>query len=349
MKILFVEKQLVTGLAALMTEAGHSVTSIKDEKAAAAALAPKNFQLAVFSVGQSDDAAIAAIRTLRGNQDLKQLHVVLLSQEGKDDYLVRAYDAGADSVLRRPLGLPVIMGQLRAVQRSISSLDSTSGGDADPQATPLDRVSHSKAWRGARQRLGEVAAKFLTMEIALSEAGAVSEPIEQACTIALSNAEHQLEMRIALGTGAASGRRLAVHLFGPEGNDLVPDMLSELANIMMGNLKASLSAESFAFTVGLPAPLDKAELIKAPVNYTHQTVFAMQMAEASVLVHLSVRSKANLFVPPGRLHEGMVLAKDVFNARGLLVVQSGTRLSLNMIEKIATIVSPKALVEVVAP
>jgi hypothetical protein len=45
----------------------------------------------------------------------------------------------------------------------------------------------------------------------------------------------------------------------------------------------------------------------------------------------------------------MVLAKDIFNARGLLIVQKGTRLSDNMIEKINSFVPPKSLMEVVAP
>ncbi|MGD0505624.1 MAG: hypothetical protein ABSD02_23130 [Steroidobacteraceae bacterium] len=349
MKILHIEKQVIAKLAPSLAEAGHAVTSIKDEKAALEALGGHRFQLVLLSSLTGNESMINAIKALRKGETSKNLYVMLLAQEASEEYLVRAYDAGADSALRTPCGLPLILAKVRASRRVAPLLDDSGADAIDPKASPLDRVNQSSTWKQAPTRACEVAAKFLTLEVSVDEVASTQEPIHQACMITLSSAEHQLEMRIALGAGESSGRRLAVHLFGPEGVDLVPDMLSELSNIMMGTLKTALGMENFAFTGGLPQPLDKAELLRPAATYAHQFAFALKMVDAAILMHVSLRSKANLFLPPMSLRDGMVLAKDIFNARGLLIVQKGTRLSDNMIEKINSFVPPKSLMEVVAP
>ena len=352
MKILHVDKYAVNRLVASLTDAGHTVTSIKDEKAAIAAFGAQGFQLVLVCASGSDAASIAAIKTLRTNDASKQANIILMTNEAGDDQLVRAYDAGADFCLRLPCAMPVILAMLRSAQRLVPTLagSATNGTAANAAATsPIDRVMLSSTWKDAREHVRNVAAKFLSLDAVLADAGSVIEPVEQACYIALSNVEHQLEARIAVGAGSTSGKKLAVHLFGPEGVDLVADMLSELANNMMGALKTSLSKEAFAFTAGLPHALDPAELLRPSVAYTHQVSFALRLADSGLLVHLSLSSKANLFVASSTLRDGMVLAKDVFNARGLLIVQQGTRLSLNMIEKITAFMPPKYLLEVLAP
>ncbi len=352
MRILHVDKYVVSRLVASLTDAGHTVTSIKDEKAAVAALGAQRFQLVLLCAAGSDEASIGAIKALRANEASKQTRIILMTNDASDDHLVRAYDAGADSCLRLPCAMPVILAMLRSVQRLVPTLPSstTAGAGANAAATsPMDRVILSDTWKEAREHVRNVAAKFLSLEAVLADAGSVAEPVEQACCISLSNVEHQLEARIALGAGSTSGKKLAVHLFGPEGVDLVADMLSELANNMMGVLKTSLSKEAFAFTAGLPQALDPSELLRPSVAYTHQVSFALRLADSDLLLHLSLSSKANLFVASATLRDGMILAKDVFNARGLLIVQKGTRLSLNMIEKITAFMPPKYLLEVVAP
>jgi len=349
MKILHVDTYTVTRLVASLTDAGHTVTSIKDEKAALAALGAQRFQLVLVCAAGGVDASTNAIKTLRASDLSKQTHIIWLANEVSDDQLVRAYDAGADMCARLPCAIPVILAMLRSAQRVAPALEPSETGPNTSAANPLDRVILSNTWKEAREHIRAVAAKFFTLDAVLGDSGAIVEPVEHACFIALSNVEHQLEARIAIGSGSTSGQKLALHLFGPEGSELVPDMLSELANNIMGVLKTSLSKEAFSFTAGLPQVLDKEEFIRPFIAYTHQVSFALRLADSALLLRLSLSSKANLFVASASLRDGMILAKDVFNARGLLIVQKGTRLSLNMIEKITGFMPPKSLIEVVAP
>jgi len=350
-KILFLETLTASKLGASLGDAGHRLTLVTDQKAALAALTSDAFQAVIISVRNGNEAATAVLNEVRKNASLAHLYVIALVQECGEDYLLRVHEAGADASLRYPCARAVLLAQLKSAQRFVKPLqeESVDGKSAAAATTPLEQINQSKTWRTAQANLQSTASKFLTLEVAPAEIGTVTEPIAYACTIGLSNVQHQLEMRIALGADAASGKHLAVHLFGPEGTDLIPDMLGELANNMMGTLKTSLSGESLAFTAGLPQPIETHEVLRPSVIYAHQIAFALRMADAAVLIHVSIRSKANLFVRPGGLREGMILAKDLFNARGLLILHGGTRLSLNMIEKIGGILPDKLQVEVVTP
>ncbi len=76
--------------------------------------------------------------------------------------------------------------------------------------------------------------------------------------------------------------------------------------------------------------------------------FAVTVEGSRLAIHLGLRSKANSVVAVGTLGEGMVLAKDVFNPRGMLLLTAGTRLSQTMVDKLQSMLSPKHTIEVSA-
>lgn len=71
--------------------------------------------------------------------------------------------------------------------------------------------------------------------------------------------------------------------------------------------------------------------------------------DARLVVFAGLRSRANVLVCPPDLREGMVLAKDVLNARGVLLLQGSTRLSATMVERLQGNLTPKHEIEVIAP
>lgn len=348
MKILVVEKHAVPKLAASLGGGGHVASLAKDEKAALTALAGAGFQLLLITLRGVDAAVVGLVEGARKLAACKSLYVVVIAHESTEDFLVRLHGAGADLCLRAPLGTALLLAQLDAAKRVVDSLSAGSAAGTGAQA-PLEQVNQSTTWRLAQAKVQEVAAKFLSMDVTLAEADSVTRPVSHACSIMLSNVEHQVEIRVAVAAEAACGQKLAVHMFGPEGADMVADVLSELSNIVMGMLKSAFGAEMITFTGGLPSGLETAEVLRPLVLYAHNQAFALRVEDGAVLIHLSVRSKANQFLALSSLREGMVLAKDVFNARGLLMVHGGTRLSMNMIDKISGILPAKTQLEVVAP
>jgi hypothetical protein len=182
----------------------------------------------------------------------------------------------------------------------------------------------------------------------VSRAEGQAMPLGVCCAIVLANPTSQLEMRVAVGADVTSARALVTHLFGPDEGDLAADVLNELSNIFMGALKASFGSESVPFTGGLPAPLPVDELLRPPVMYRQQDTFSLVMGDAQLVVHVGLRSRANILVTPGVLIEGMVTAKAVHNARGVLMAAGGTRLSSHMIGQLRTLLAPTQKIEVTA-
>ncbi|MFZ9886998.1 MAG: hypothetical protein ACO3JL_05790, partial [Myxococcota bacterium] len=154
--------------------------------------------------------------------------------------------------------------------------------------------------------------------------------------------------RFVVGTDKESARELANHLFGEADESLIEDMLGELSNIFMGALKTSFTTEDIIFTSGLPSPVPPDELLTPSFSFAQRHVVTMQLHPSIICVSVGLRSTAPSLVTPLDLREGMVLSKDVLGDRGLILLGAGTRLSLNMIEKLRGHLPEKTPVEVLA-
>jgi CheY-specific phosphatase CheX len=214
---------------------------------------------------------------------------------------------------------------------------------------PLDSVARAKPWRSVQQTLRSAAASFLSCEATLDSEVPSDAPQGFGCVILLSNVAQELEIRIGIAIDAAGALVLALNLFGEEGNDLAQDLLSELANIFMGALKSDLSAHSIAFIGGLPAATGPESVTRPPNVYQYQEAFRLIVQNRSLTVHVGLRSKANVRLTRAGLREGMVIAKDLCNAGGLLLIKGGTRLSETMIERLESQVGERETIEVNAP
>jgi DNA-binding response OmpR family regulator len=353
MKILLFDKtpQQSAKLLTALSEDGHQLTLSKDEVAATNALASHGFDLMLLSAHGADETAIQLLRTVRNQPVTQNLFTLLVANDAAEEYLSRAYDAGLDGDLRTPYNLALIKARLKSAARVVQRLsDEASTEPADSSETaPLEQSAKSAGWRNAEKNLKDAAGKFLSLGVELGDTPAVDSTIDHACKIILSNVQDQLEIRVAVGSDTKSATALATHLFGEVSPELTADMLSEFANIAMGNLKTVLSAENIAFTGGLPESLALEHCLRPAEMFTQQKSFVLKIMESSIVVHLGLRSKKNLFLIPAALIEGMIAAKDIFNARGMLLVNRGTRMSENMIDKLKTFLPAKSQVEVMAP
>ncbi len=283
-------------------------------------------------------------------------HVVVVARDPSEQFLKRAYECGAESDLRVPHGAAYLNARVDVVRRRAEP-DRKPPPPPDvsrPAARPivtfgsaLDLVSRSTAWFTAQENLKNATGQFLTLPVFLSEAPDEVK-LDLACGITMSNVKQELELRVTVGASEESAKCLAAHMFGPEGDELTADLLNEITNIFMGTMKTAFSAESLAFSSGVPGPTDAEHVLHPTTIFRLQNVFALNAEGARLIVHLGVGSQARLKVSTGSLVEGMVLAHDVFNMKGVLVVSGGTRLSLNMIERLRGFLPPKHPLEVMA-
>lgn len=343
-------------LSQILREAGHRVTVVSDEGAARMSLAADGAQLALFATHGADEAVLQLVRQARALPGGSRTLVALLAADAPDDYIARAIEAGVDVDIHLPMPPAILLAHVRAAKRlrrvagyqSIPIRLAPTDG-AGSHLNPAQRSAAATAWRTAPSHLRDATNRMLTLPVQVADITSAREPAEHATSIILSNVEHQLEMRVAIGADRVSARGLAVHMFGSDEAELAVDLLGEIANVFMGTMKAAFSAESIAYTGGLPSPIGTGEVLRPGVTYPHQQAFVLLIGDAALTVHIGLRSKANVFLSPGKLCEGMVLARDVINARGALLLTGGTRLSLSMIERVRNGLPPTAQLEVMAP
>lgn len=321
--------------------------------------------LVILGIDAPDDALLRRVGEARARTDTPG-PLLLLADALPDDFAAAAYEAGVDGEIRRPYTDRYLLARVTAAlrrapapprsspppggARSLAPLAHTGpANDIDLMAPPLERVAASGTWRNARLTLQRATSAFLTLPVALEELPSEAPRCALAKAIRLSSVTHQLTARAALALDDAGAAALARHLFGDEADDLVNDMLSELANIFMGTLKTSFSTDALPFTGGLPEPIDVSGVLQPPETFRLQDAFALAAGDARITVHLGVRPKLALLRLPDELDEGMVLAGDVYNAKGMRVAVSGTRLTVTMIHKLRTLLPGFQDVEVMAP
>jgi CheY-like chemotaxis protein len=221
-------------------------------------------------------------------------------------------------------------------------------GKPDSDSAAVDQVAATNSWRSAPASLSAVTGEFFPVPISLADGLSSGAAPTVSTTISLANPQQQLELRVMLATGEASARTLCGHLFGEDNLELAADMLSELANTLMGSLKSSFGKDSVAFTGGIPKPGEMEKFDRWYGRCEHQQQFVLKTDDAEVLVRLGLRSKMNIVVPVSKLREDMVIAKDILHVNGSLILPGGTRLSATTAERVRKMV-PNASVELMDP
>lgn len=335
-------------LAAPLRVAGHELILTSDEGAAISALSVGPADAGLL---RAEDGAFNVAKRLRGVSSGRSVHLLLVASQVTDALLLKGYEAGFDAELRLPCSDAVLVARMAALARSLGrplgGVQKASGAAQGKPDTPLERVAFSQTWRGAASAIQAAAAKFLSLPASV-EAAPPSGTFAFGAEILLASGQSELELRVALAVDAPTARALAVHLFGNEGASLEADMLSELSNIFMGTLKSAFNAESFAFASGLPQAVPPDTVLRPAVPFAHQEVFTLRLNDARVAVHLGVRAKGNMPITVAGLREGMVLVKDLYNARGMLLLNGGTRLSATMVERLKGALLPTFSVEISA-
>ena len=86
----------------LLSERGHQVEVVADGEAALAALRKRRPELLIADVMMPRLDGIGLLRSLRQDQDLRELPVILLSARSGEEAKVEGLDAGADDYLTKP-------------------------------------------------------------------------------------------------------------------------------------------------------------------------------------------------------------------------------------------------------
>jgi hypothetical protein len=288
---------------------------------------------------------------LREHHILEPSQIQLVTGPLSDADAAYAFGSGIDSLLPWGSERDSVLARVAAVARVLERCDRKvgappfqAGGEA-PSGLPIRLIVRSAAWRTTPERLRQVIGQFLGQAAVLAPT-APEGPIDVASSISLLGGAQGIQIRIAIGADKTSALSLASKMFGPDAKDLIDDMLGEVANVSMGTLKNLFGAEQIPLTGGLPSPLNPIEVLKPPTTTAHRHVLALDIGTARLTVHVGLIAKSSSSVAVAELREGMVIARDLFNDHGLLLLKGGTRLSATMINKLTDLLPSRLAVAV---
>lgn len=286
---------------------------------------------------------LAFAEELRSRLVLEPAQLQLVTGPLQDEDTAQVFDAGFDAIIPWGSSDAVLVSRIAAAERLLDrcerkpDAESFHAGAEDSAALPQRLVTRSNTWRGALETLREVVAGFYSHQTHLRElADDDDEPrIDRAAVNFLTGSANGVQLRVGVGVDEASGSILAAKFVGHDGDHLIDDMLTELANTLTGALKKQLGLELLAFTAGIPVLLAPRDLTRPTTLFVHRHQAIFEIGRARLLLQLGMTSKALFTVDIENLTEGLILAQDLHGARGELMLRRGTRLSHSMIHKLA--------------
>lgn len=361
------EAARITGV---LTEHGHlDVVHAKDAAQALDATAVDDVCILLADIAGS---GIDLVRRLRARVGFPYTYAIMLTSRGSAARLAEAFEAGADDFLAGPFDAPELVGRVRAAERIVHLERSLAVRCAELETTlrALDPTAAAESLARANMRLRSMrrqssAAESLVQALPWEPMSAVlcegltqlvGEPFAPAATgerhaavvgeVSMAEASQRLEVGATIVVDGASTKGLAGVLLGDE-NDVegACTLVLEIGNVLLGCLKTAYSAHGYDFTVGLPS---QPNLTDAQATYDAHGCrqrFAFTANGMTVEVWIRAAEKRDRSVGVGELSEGMVLVGDVHDARGMLLIRGGTRVTQTTVERLVGLI-PDAMVSV---
>jgi len=323
-------------------EAYH-VEAVQDEATALQVIARESPRVIVFAVPPKGGPDLA--RRLRAADASGQAFLIAIlesSSSGKEvSHLVAA---GVHDFIRRPVIDSDLVERVKAPARLIGWVRSLSLHAAFDFSGKLD-LTQLRAWANLGSIIGDDLSQMAGQTLAVSEGWPKHfDGTLRNATLPMSLAGDQLEVRISIVADTRSLGWIRAVLLGDENADLAAadDALRELANTASGAFKRAAACENIVLTTGLPISGGKESF---PGN---SNCWSLALADELGCLALAVQivERENQRVPASKLTEGMVLAHDLRNDGGILLVPAGSRLSGTSAARLAKMLGDSIYLEV---
>jgi hypothetical protein len=125
-------------------------------------------------------------------------------------------------------------------------------------------------------------------------------------------------------------------------------MLRELANVAGGAFVGLAEADGFSVTLGLPTDTDPNGGWDEPAGTAHEFTWGLAEGAVELSIRILVESRELRSLCAKQLRPGMVVARNLCNHQGALVLPAATHLTESSVARLAEIVGAEAMVVVLA-
>ena len=307
-----------------------------DVERASAAVRSQRPDVLLVHIATNEDLVIITSLSV----EVKSMYVLaLLGEDLPARTAAAAIAAGSQDVLRMPYTREELHLRVDARERLCRWIGSPHDqAQADPGGPKL------RAWQYLDTIVADDLEGMLGKRVSLTEKRLPATTGMHLATIPMTVLDAQLDLCISIAADGPARKWLSSALLGDNAasDDLVQDMLRELANLAGGAFKRSALVERSAVSTGIPIDNGWAQL--GP----NARYWEVRTEDGSVFgLVADARTRANRRVPARRLAEGMVVVKDILNGAGVLLLPSGTRLTSTTAERLSRLLD-QTLIDVCA-
>jgi len=300
-----------------------------------AAVRSQNPDVLLIHIATSEDLAIITSLTA----EAKSTYVLaLIAEDLPARTSASAIAAGSQDVMRLPYTREELHLRVDARERLCRWI-----GAPHDQAQAAAGAPKLRAWQYLDTIVADDLEGMLGKRVTLTERQ-LPKPGMHLATIPMTLPDAQLDLCISIAADGPARKWLGSALLGDDAatDDVVQDILRELANLAGGAFKRSALIERSAVSTGIP--IDNGWTQLGP----NARYWEVRTEDGSVFGLIAdARTRANRRVPARRLAEGMVVVKDVLNGAGVLLLPSGTRLTSTTAERLSRLLD-QTLIDVCA-
>lgn len=324
--------------------AGHAVAVATDLRSAQAGVVEQLPDLVVLDPSIGLGAAITLIKALR-SETSKHVHVLIAGAKLPAD-LHSLVTAGADDFMKKPYDRDELLLRAGAPERIAKWAAKAFAGPSEGESGGRT-IEALKAWANIDEAASRDVGQLLGRPLVAATNPQPLEGTDFKAALCLTLTANKIDVRFTIGVARASLERAAEHVFGAAGSsdDELHDIVRELANLIAGRFKGAAAGESVPLTMGLPLDLDAAPASARRSLAVRSFVLQDDAKTIAIGVLVEVLASPLRIVRVAELKEGMVLAHDVLNANGGMLVPAG-RLTPLRISRVLRALPAKAEVEV---
>jgi DNA-binding response OmpR family regulator len=336
----------LTSIARYLVERAHTVETAASGSAALRHLERGTPEIVILGWTVSKPATVEVIRRLRSVEGVRHIYSIVVMSDPVASTVSAAFAAGADDLLRRPFLREELVARVGAIERIRQWAAKVLGQVEDP-TSKLARLQLGRAGEGAiREDLGSLFQRPLEVRPESSLEGRRVVAVEIPITLVSEGIEYCLQ----IGLDAASLEATARVLLGSDAEpaDAVVDMLRELANVTAGALVGAAESDGVSATLGLPRNAGLVSTWERAPGTAHEITLCIPETPIELSIRLLVTSRELRSLPANELRPGMVLARDVTNGEGGMLMPAATLLTESSVSRLMKVLGGGSTVVVLA-
>lgn len=326
----------------------YEVTLARDGASALTILRERDFDVVLAESTLPGVTAAAMVKQIRTRDAHRHTYVIFTAALPVQGDIRLAFGAGADDFVRKPLGRDELQARVDAPTRIRRWTSRTVASGTVQYLTAGSELVALSAWTTLETTVAAAISEMLGMTLSATTTTEGLEKCLALSTLPLSLATESAEVGFAVGIGDDTAAELTETLFGAKTTDpeAIRDMLGEIVNVAAGAFKRVAAAESRDFTTGIPKEAQAHEIRHAGATARRQWIVAAEGTSIALRFEVELRVREKKRLPVAALREGMIIATDLANDAGALLIRQGTRITESHLSGIVRAVGDLLLVEV---